>query len=434
MARCARFAVVVWLALAVFVTIPANAAGRNDLVSTHCREIEVPIDTDHSSARLAGCGDDSAPNLLWHLDRLDQPNGEVDGQLHGTFDRSHRGAGAVVYVMDTGIRADHVEFAGDGGSRVIAGFDVARSVPIGGSNCRSANKATNPCYADMTELPAAAHGTGVASLVAGQTVGVAPEAKIVSIRVMNEHGLATTRTYADGLDTIIAHAWSNSAPPFQTAIVNISGWVLERVIPASADPIPVVTYAAVERRMRDMIYGVDARGRRDRNGKKFLFVVAGNNLDGGCGRSGYVDRFPAILGEEIDGIVTVGGMTVDNEWWPGACRGSVEVLAPAQSIFAATITGADHYRGRKPNQRSGTSFAAPLIAGIAARLIADRPSMTPEQLESAITATSSRLRHPGADFAEGKVATLQDRDQLIATSTISGSALGMPWRMLESER
>src|SRR5207253_8534008 len=127
----------------------------------------------------------------------------------------------------------------------------------------------------------------------------------------NEHGLATTRTYADGLDTIIAHAWSNAAPPFQTAIVNISGWVLERVIPASADPIPVVSYAAVERRMRDMIYGVDAHGRRDRNGKKFLFVVAGNNLDGGCGRSGYVDRFPAILGEEIDGVVTVGGMTAD---------------------------------------------------------------------------------------------------------------------------
>jgi subtilisin family serine protease len=430
LARFVRFAVVVWLAVAVFVTIPANAAGRNDLVSTHCREIEVPIDQDHSSARLAGCGDDSAANLLWHLDRLDQ----VDADLDGTFDRSHRGAGAVVYVMDTGVRADHVEFAGDGGTRVIAGFDVARSVPIGGSNCRSANRALNPCYADMTELPAAAHGTGVASLVAGRTVGVAPEAKIVSIRVMNEHGLATTRTYADGLDTIIAHAWSNAAPPFQTAIVNISGWVLERVIPASADPTPVVSYAAVERRMRDMIYGVDARGRRDRNGKKFLFVVAGNNLDGGCGRSGFVDRFPAILGEEIDGVVTVGGMTPDNEWWPGSCRGSVEVLAPAQSIFAATITAADHYRGRKPNQRSGTSFAAPLIAGIAARLIADRPTMTPEQLEAAITATPSRLNHPGSDFADGKVATLQDREQLIATSTVSGSALAMPWRMLESER
>lgn len=427
MARFVRFAAVVWLAIAVFAAIPAQAAG-GDVVSTHCREIEVPIDETHSSARLAGCGDESAANLLWHLDRIDQ----VDAQLDGTFDRSHTGAGAVVYVMDTGVRADHVEFAGDGGSRVIAGFDVARSVPIGGSNCRSANKALQPCYADLTELPAAAHGTGVASLVAGKTVGVAPEAKIVSIRVMNEHGLATTRTYLDGLDTIIAHAWSNAAPPFQTAIVNISGWVLERVTPANSDPTPVVSYATVEKRMRDMVSGVDAHGRRDRNGKKFLFVVAGNNLDGGCGRSGYVDRFPAILGQEVEGIITVGGMTADNEWWPGACRGSVEILAPAQSIFAATITAADHYRGRKPNQRSGTSFAAPLIAGIAARMVADRPTMTPEELEAIITATPSRLTHPGSDFAEGKVAVIQDRDALVAGAT--GNAFGMPWRMLESER
>lgn len=427
MARFVRFAVVVWLAAAVSVTIPAHAAGPDTTVSTHCSEIEVPLDASHSSARLGSCGDESAANLLWHLDRLDQ----ADPQLDGRFDRSHRGAGAVVYVMDTGVRADHVEFAGDGGSRVIAGYDVARSVPIGASICRSPNKATRPCYAEMSELAAASHGTGVASLVAGRTVGVAPEAKIVSIRVMNEHGLATTRTYLDGLDTIIAHAWSNAAPPFQTAIVNISGWVLER-IPAGADTTPIVSYAQVERRIRDMIYGVDNRGRRDRNGKHFFFVVAANNLDGGCGRSGYVDRFPAILGSEIDGMITVGGMTADNSWWAGSCRGSVEILAPAQGIFAATITAPDHYRGR--NQRSGTSFAAPLIAGIAARLIASRPFMTPEELEKAISSTPSRIDRPGPDFANGKVAMLEDREELIATSSISGSALAMPWRMLESER
>ena len=54
----------------------------------------------------------------------------------------------------------------------------------------------------------------------------------------------------------------------------------------------VVSYATVEKKMRDMIAGVDANGNRDEHGRKFLFIVAGNNVDGGCGPSGVVDRFP----------------------------------------------------------------------------------------------------------------------------------------------
>ena len=80
------------------------------------------------------------------------------------------------------------------------------------------------------------------------------------------------------------------------------------------------------------------------------------------------------------------------------------MLAPAQAIFSATITGPDHYRGRRPNLRSGTSFAAPIISGIAARLLADRPDLTPQQLESWITSTPSRVEDPDVRFAYGKVA------------------------------
>jgi serine protease len=160
----------------------------------------------------------------------------------------------------------------------------------------------------------------------------------------------------------------------------------------------------VEQKMRDMINGVDTQGRRDPNGKRFFFVVAANNTDGGCGASGYIDRFPATLGTDIAGLITVGGMTANNTSWSGTCRGGVEVLAPAQQIFSATITGDDEYRGRRPNLRSGTSFAAPIIAGIAARLLADRPDLTPQQLESWITSTPSRVDDASAVLADGRVA------------------------------
>ena len=148
-----------------------------------------------------------------------------------------------------------------------------------------------------------------------------------------------------------------------------------------------VTYAAVERKIRDMIVGVDAQGRIDPNGKRFLFVVAGNNIDNGCGRAGLVDRFPATLGKDIDGLITVGGMTEENSWWPGACRGGLEILAPSEGIFSATITANDHYRGQHPNLRSGTSFAAPIISGIAARILSENPSLTPQEVEAMIEST-----------------------------------------------
>lgn len=399
----------VLFALAVYPT----AAGAQELVSTRCHESEVALDANHNAARLDGCGDPSAVNLLWHLDRIDQSDGVLDGQ----YRRRALGAGVVVYIMDTGVMAAHTEFSTQAGSRVIAGFDATHSVVVGVSNCTSANKALNPCFSNTMELVGAQHGTSVASLVAGKNVGVAPEALIVSVRVMNESALATTRTYLEGLNDIIRHAWDPATPQFHTAVVNISGWVLEK-LEANPDNAPV-TFAAVERKIRDMIGGVDALGNPDSNGKRFLFVVAGNNVDNGCGRSGVVDRFPATLGKDLDGLITVGGMTADNSWWPGACHGGLEILAPSQGIFSASITAPDHYRGTKPNLRSGTSFAAPIISGIAARLLSERPNLTPQELESIITSTPSRIVNPDASRADGKVAFVQDAPAVLTAVTAS---------------
>lgn len=397
MSRSRSLAAVLLFALATALA----AAPEND--STRCRERELSIDAENSVALLEDCGDDTAGVLLWHLDRIDQLGPELDGR----FDRSTTGRGAVVYVMDTGIRADHLEFEGeDGASRVIGGIDVSAVVGVGASSCASSSKSLSPCYSSAQELSSSSHGTAVASIIAGRRVGVAPEAAIISVRIMNERGLTTTAAYMEALDGIIRHAWSADAPPFRTAVVNISGWTLERLGFASPPGVATVRFGTVERKMREMAGGVGADGRADRDGKRFLFVVAANNVDGGCGSNGLVDRFPATLGPEIDGIVTVGGMTAANGWWSGSCRGAVEVLAPAQGVISATITGRDHYRGRRPNHRSGTSFAAPIVSGIAARLLSVRPDLTPQQLENWIKSTPSRIGTPERGLADGRVAFL----------------------------
>lgn len=391
-----RFALRAVAVLAVLCCTALQAQTR-EVVATHCLESEVRLDSLHTAALLGNCSENAGENLLWHLDRLDQTSGALDGR----FVRRERGMGAVVYVMDTGVMASHDEFATENGaSRVVAGYDAAQSVVIGASTCTSANKALAPCFSDFNELAPASHGTAVASLIAGKHVGVAPDARLVSIRVMNERGLATTRTYLDALNAIVAHAWASNDSAYNTSVVNISGWVLDHL--SSADAYDAVPYATVEKKIRDMVYGVNAAGQRNVHGKRFLFVVAGNNVDGGCGTAGIVDRFPATLGRSIDGLITAGGMTEENEAWGGSCKGGLEVLAPAQAIFSASITARDHYRSR--SMRSGTSFAAPLIAGVAALLLEEHPDFTPEQLENAIESTPSRVIHPDAKLAEGRVA------------------------------
>jgi subtilisin family serine protease len=374
----------------------AGQAGGPAVISTHCRETEVVLDSTHSAARLSGCGSNEAVDLLWHLDRIDQ----IDPNLDGAYHREQSGAGAIVYIMDTGVMASHSEFLTTAGSRVVAGYDATSSLTSGTSHCTSPNKALDPCFANYDELAESSHGTAVASLVAGRFVGVAPEATIVSIRVMNEAALATTRTYLEGLDAIIRHAFAPTSPQFHTAVVNISGWILERLA-TSRDPNPV-PFAAVEKKIRTMIDGIDANGNPDPHGKRFFFVVAGNNTDHGCGRDGIVSRFPATLGKEVDGLITVGGITEQNDWWPGACHGGVEILAPSQSVFSASISAPDHYRGA--GLRSGTSFSAPIISGIAARMLSAHPELSPSEIEAAIEATPSRSSNPAAMYADGRVA------------------------------
>src|SRR5215212_6934528 len=103
----------------------AAAADPLDVIPTHCAESEVRLDASHSAARLGTCSEEGGDDLLWHLDRIDQ----IAGSLDGRFDRRNRGAGSVVYIMDTGVLASHDEFVGeDGTTRVAAGYDATKSL------------------------------------------------------------------------------------------------------------------------------------------------------------------------------------------------------------------------------------------------------------------------------------------------------------------
>lgn len=377
----------------VLLSIAVASSAMAQTSSTRCQADDVTTDVGTVDLRLVGCGEGFAENLLWHLDRADSLTGVLDSSVT----RTATGKGAVVYMVDTGVMSTHDEFMRADGSVVIAAIH-----PYGfGKACPNGDDPTiHPCYTSAADLSIYTHGTATASMVAGRNMGVAPDAKIVS--VWAEAAAMNIDKWIGTFDAIIRHAWDPATPPFRTGIINMS------FVPnyASAnDP----KFPLFEKKMREMIAGVDANGNPDRNGKRFLFTTIAGNAAGQCDSSGNSNLYPGILGSSIDGLITAGGIDATNHLWEGSCKGpALDVLAPAASLFVASISGHDHYRSGHPvggiPLNSGTSYAAPFVAGLAALLLEKNPDYTPQQLEMIIKSTSTRVANADETTAGGRVA------------------------------
>jgi subtilisin family serine protease len=352
-------------------------AGTLTPTSTLCKTSEVTVSTKTKNRKLDGCGGDATVNLLWNLDRSDSISGNLDGRVF----RRTTGKGAVVYVCDTGVKASHDEFARDGGSNVIAGLDLIAS---SNDKCTSANYASDPCWPEGADgqLFVFTHGTAVGSVIAGTNVGIAPDAKLVAVRIAG----GTTAQWANAFNAIIKHAFDPATPPFRTAVINMSAGVSMKSEPA------------LEALIRKMIGGVDQDGNPDAKGKRFLFVSAAGNSQPrdtngdpfGCNKDLTVNTFPSTLGRAIDGLVTVGGLAKDNTFWSGSCIGSaIDVIAPAEDIFTASLGGADQYRYLPLDGNSGTSYSTPYVSGMAARILEENPDLTPAEIEAKLKASLS---------------------------------------------
>lgn len=126
-------------------------------------------------------------NATWGLDRVDQRA----LPLSGTYTYTPTGAGVTAYIIDTGIRFDHVEFGG----RASKGYDAVTS---GGS--------ASDCNG---------HGTHVSGTVGGTTYGIAKGVRLVAVRVLDCNGSGTTSGVIAGIDWVT----SNHGTP---AVANMS--------------------------------------------------------------------------------------------------------------------------------------------------------------------------------------------------------------------
>ncbi|MFJ8824671.1 S8 family peptidase [Streptomyces sp. NPDC102467] len=115
----------------------------------------------------------------WGLDRIDQKDLPLDTSYSSP---ESAGAGATVYMIDTGIRISHHDFGG----RASYGWDFVDG--------------------DATAQDGNGHGTHVAGTVAGKTYGVAKKANVVAVRVLDDEGAGTTAQVIAGIDWVTKNA------------------------------------------------------------------------------------------------------------------------------------------------------------------------------------------------------------------------------------
>jgi serine protease AprX len=237
----------------------------------------------------------------------------------------------------------------------------------------------------------------VASVAAGEAegyTGAAPDAKLVSVDVLDDEGVANTS------DVIAAADWIyNNRERLNIRVANFSlhGTTVASLV---SDPLD----KAVERLWLSGIVVVAAAGNYAVNGEESAVPFAPGN-DPFVLTVGATDtRGSFTQRDDVAAPWSAWGYTRDGFAKP-------EVVAPGRYIAAAVSANTKLARERPERivepgylQLSGTSLAAPVVAGIAANLFAAHPEWTPDQVKGALMLSAEPLaRATGRSAGVGTV-------------------------------
>ncbi|MEU7878640.1 S8 family peptidase [Microbispora bryophytorum] len=252
--------------------------------------------------------------------------------------RLTKGRGVTVAVLDSGVDPDHRDLAGS----VVTGRDFTA-----GANPRGVQ-------------PVRLHGTYMASLIAGHghgpggadgIIGIAPQARVLSVRVILEDEEPGFRTFnSDARYEAVVAKGIRYAVDHGAEVINLS---LSKDMPTK-DERTAIRYAISK--------GV------------VLVAAAGNE---GAGKRTAPYSYPAA----IPGVISVAAVTSTLRRASFSNRNSsVMVAAPGVDVLGAG-PGDEYWVGR------GTSQATALVSGVAALIKSRYPRMSPALVAQALTSS-----------------------------------------------
>ena len=323
------------------------------------------------------------------------------------------GKGVSVGVIDSGVDPTHPYFKeADGSSAVVANYKTLCDLT---ETLCSVQKLPNSVDTDTLSL--GGHGTHVNGIVAGRPTkvggevqqGAAPGAKLVSLST------------GAGLVIIGADAALN--------------WVLENHRAPCGAGVPASTCPPIK--VTNNSYGPTGGGAFDPNSATVkiqralaaegVLTVWANGNDGGDGSEDLSnppgkDPTPGVISvasffdQETgtrDGTVSdfsSRGKAGDQSTYPDISAPGENITSSCRLYLPICATGLDPQNGPGAtdigtfNTISGTSMAAPHIAGIVAQLFQANPSATPAQVENALKTTAYKFAN-GAPYESGALGT-----------------------------
>jgi serine protease AprX len=278
-----------------------------------------------------------------------------------------------IAVVDSGVAAGRTDFGG----RVIKSVTMTGLLPNSPGDGRG-------------------HGTFVAGIAAGSRAGyagAAPTAPIVSIDVMDDVGMAMTSDVIAAADWILANKSRYN--------IRVANFSLQSTVPASFmyDPLD----KAVEKLWFNGVVVVAAAGNYGVDGlpttvayapgnDPFVITVGAADLNG----------TPTTRGDDFAAPWSAYGYTLDGFAKPDIGAPGRYLIGPVPGSATMPLEHPERVTGAGFMWMSGTSFAAPIVAGAAAQLLAKYPSWTPDQVKGALM-LNAKVTAAGAALGVGEV-------------------------------
>ncbi len=282
------------------------------------------------------------------------------------YARGGTGAGVMVAVIDSGVDIDHPDLDGN-----LVDHTIVLGLDVGDND-------NNP----DDDSAAADHGTHVAGIIGAEsndsgTMGVAFEADILAIKVAHSDGTFNSDDVADAINKAVTEFTAAGA----AGVINLS---------VGVSPTAALT-AAINNAIANDVVIVAAAGNFRGNPDPDLAALSVEPLFpanyaslgaqnvlavGATDSSNAIASFSHLAGDAIDFFVT----------------------APGVDITSTTNDGGT-------GQKSGTSMAAPVVAGAAAVLRQMFPSLSASEIVSLIATTAEDLGNVSADqlFGQGLI-------------------------------
>jgi serine protease AprX len=259
-------------------------------------------------------------------------------------------------------------------------------------------------YSQLRYLDGYGHGTHMAGIIAGRDdaapnnvvgdtndfVGMAPDSRIVSVRVGDHTGAADVSQVIAAIDWIVQHKNDNG---MNIRVLNLS-FGTDSQQPYVLDPL---AYAAEQ-------------------AWKHGIVVVASVGNGGANSGGVADPAMdpyviAVGASDTNGTVSPGDDSVASFSSYGNGVRNPDLVAPGVHVaslrdpgsFLDTTYGSTADVGTRFFRGSGTSQATAVVSGAAALVISQHPNATPDQVKALLTSTSSSLGQPSAAQGSGEL-------------------------------